>query len=212
MLRPSATGCVSCGVRAAIHTCTANAGCMDGNPNLDCVLADDAARKRYMTDHPTAPPMLTWPEAENEIAAFFSQYVTELHPCKDAFGNAFFNIDAARHRDPFRPRPQTVHLRVELEREFELSPTDDVSAATPEPDLSRLRALLLASIETGQRHTLHRMQAPCLSLHACARNAKPPRACPTLPAVIACLENFERFPVLPWAKSWLRLLGQIFKI
>ena len=53
---------------------------------------------------------------------------------------------------------------------------DDIFAQS-EPDFTPLKTLLLALVEDGQRHTLHKHHAPTFGIHPCARESKAKGQC-----------------------------------
>ena len=71
---------------------------------------------------------------------------------------------------PGMAKPQTVNLLELLEDIFR--DCDDEKKQPCEPDTSKLKYLLLALIENGQRHDYHQHEPPTLGKHACARKGK----------------------------------------
>ena len=117
-------------------------------------------------------------EAETEIAAFYDKYVQEKHPCKDPSGQPLWNFKAPLyelHVDnvplPGGARPLTVNLLELLEETL----TDEDGNDRKEVDTSRLKYLLMAILEEGQRHDGvlgHGYDKPSLDKHPCARRSK----------------------------------------
>ena len=136
---------------------------VSGNPVFENVLRDESARQelkdagRHDVDN-----WKTWEQAETEIAAFFKDYVREMHPCKDTDGRSLYPFLIENIQLPHCAKPQTINLLDLLEQVFD----------TDTPDLSRLKEILVALIETGQRHTGHSHRAPTYGVHPCARKAK----------------------------------------
>ena len=132
-----------------------------GNPRLDKVFKDAATRTKYQTEHPDDSIYYpTWDEAEQTLCQFFTPYISEMHPCKDAHGNRLYDyhietLSAAQHCQ----QPLCTNLHQEIATAFSEDP----------PNLSRLRDILLALIEQGQRHTSHGHSPPKLGEDACAR-------------------------------------------
>ena len=140
-----------------------------GNPNFECVVADEEARAKLLArKHPevlgqTLHDLRTWEEAEADLASFYDQYVRESHPAKEANGEPLYPFLIENLLLPGMARPQTVNLYDLLERTF----------ATPgEPDLSELKTVLLALIEDGQRHTWHGHRVPTWGRDPCARKLR----------------------------------------
>ena len=138
---------------------------VSGNPQFEYVARDEAAlQKMVAANHPKAEELRTWQQAEQEIAAFYHRYVSEMHPCRDAHGAelyGFNDLTVENLQLPHRAKPQCVRLLPLLE---------DVLHAE-EPDLTPLKEVLLALIETGQRHTLHGFHAPHAA-QVCAKTAR----------------------------------------
>ena len=68
--------------------------------------------------------------------------------------------------DSYLSKPQCFNLTQELDKIFEAEKQDK------SPDLRRLQKVLVALIESGQRHTLHQNRTPILGRDPCAREAK----------------------------------------
>ena len=145
------------------------------NPDLEFVLKDEATREALLKDNPEAAKWRTWAEAELEVASFFDPYVREMHPAKDQQGEPHYDFLIEMLGSKHGGKPQTVSLLDLLEDAF----------STDEPGLSALKELLLALIESGQRHTAHGQDPPVLKVHPCARKgatseSSPPKAPPEL--------------------------------
>ena len=55
-----------------------------GNPEFDLIVKDAEQLLAYLKQgHPEIGKMRTWQEAEKDVAAFYTPYVNETHPCKD---------------------------------------------------------------------------------------------------------------------------------
>jgi hypothetical protein len=148
-----------------------------GNPEFDLVVKDLATLQRILKEearHAEDRDLRTWEEAERQVADFYEPYISERHPCKDAagaplwsFAEPLYTLVVEGVRFPECAKPQTVNLL----RELELAFAEDPERPTREPDTSRLKYLLLALIESGQRHTGHGHQPPRPD-DPCARRAK----------------------------------------
>ena len=140
------------------------------NPEFDLIVKDQASLDEFIKrDHPDVDAMELLSVAEKKVAAFYDPYVNEKHPCKDAAGTPTWNYEEPFYtllvenvRMPGCAKPQTVNL-------FEL--LEDVFSQE-EPDTSRLKYLLLALLENGQRHDYHNHDAPTPGVHSCAREGK----------------------------------------
>ncbi len=84
-----------------------------------------------------------------------------MHPCRDPYGDALYDFEGENFQLPFGPRPQCVRLLPLLE--------DIVNS--DEPDLTELKTVLCALIESGQRHTMHGFNAPTPEM-PCARTGR----------------------------------------
>jgi len=134
-----------------------------GNPNFDCVVQDDTVLDEMkQTKHPDAQHFRTVVEAEQEIATFFDQFVSETHPAKDPEGIHYYDLFIENLQLPDCAKPQVINMHEVLEDAF----------AQDEPDFTRLKQILVALIEDGQRHDYHGDHAPTLGVHACARKGK----------------------------------------
>ena len=113
----------------------------------------------------------TWAEAEGKLAAFYDDYVSEMHPALDANGQPLYdyvieNLNAtADSPNSYLSKPQCFNLTQELDEIFK------AELEGHSPDLNRLQKLLVALIESGQRHTLHQNRNPILGRDPCAREA-----------------------------------------
>ena len=108
--------------------------------------------------------------------------------CSHAAGKPLWNFEEPLYtllvenvRMPGMAKPQTVNLLELLEDVFRDCPLDSKEdepktekpvASPAEPDTSRLKYLLLALIENGQRHDYHGHGPPSYGVHACARKGK----------------------------------------
>ena len=134
-----------------------------GNPHFETVLKDEDARLALKTAGRSDVDFLpTWAEAETSLANFFSSYISEEHPCKDLTGNRRFDFIADLLDDPALAQPHATPLAGHLE----------LALTTPRPDLTSLKFLVVALLESGQRHTAHGHSPPLLGVHACARESK----------------------------------------
>ena len=97
------------------------------------------------------------------------------------FEEPLYTLIVENVRMPGMAKPQAVSLLELLEDVFRDAPSDgsanDCSEAHEagriwEPDTSRLKYLLLALIEHGQRHDYHDHGPPTYGKHACARKGK----------------------------------------
>ena len=142
-----------------------------GNPEFDLVVkSKEALEELIKQDHPDVAEMWLEEEAEAHVSEFFDPYIREAHPCKDMSGEPLWKFDEPLYtlmvdnvRMPGCAKPQTINLLEELERVF------DNEAA---PDTSRLKHILLALIESGQRHDYHIPHAhgpPAYGKNTCAR-------------------------------------------
>ena len=136
------------------------------NPAFETIVEDAATKKKLQADFPDDfLDAKTVVEAEQELVDFFDKYVEEKHPAKDAGGQDLYDFIVENISLPHCARPQAINLRALL---------DEVFAGDPEePDLSKLRELLLALIEDGNRHTYHDFDPPTWGKHPCARKHKP---------------------------------------
>ena len=115
-----------------------------------------------------------------DVADFYDPYVREMHPCKDTAGNSLWNFEEPLYtllvenvKMPGMAKPQTVNLLELLEDIFhDCDDKKGTQEQAPEPDTSKLKHLLLALIENGQRHDYHGHDPPTLGKHACARKGK----------------------------------------
>jgi hypothetical protein len=135
------------------------------NPYIDKVYKDSAAHDEYEAAmarnlYPDQNEKhQTIAEAESTLSNFFKHYVCESHPSKDANGDKFYDFDYETLTLPHCQRPHTTNLFEALSVAFQTDP----------PDLTKIKELLLALIENGQRHTGHGHNTPKLGQHACAR-------------------------------------------
>ena len=104
---------------------------------------------------------------ETEFWNYFSKLVSEWNPCFSDEGAERFVWDAAvgAHDVDFS-EPERSCLRAVLDKVF--ADAD----ATGDLDLTPVRELLSALVQTSARHTLHLMGPPKLGVHACARGKK----------------------------------------
>ena len=131
-----------------------------GNPHFETVVKDEAARVSLKAAGRRDVDFLpTWHEAEQQVGTFFHDYILESHPCKDIVGNKRFDFHTDLLTNPFCARPQAFQLLTELK----------AILTSWRPDLSRLKLLVLALLESGQRHTAHGHAVPVFGTHSCAR-------------------------------------------
>ena len=53
---------------------------------------DDARRHLLEQGRTDVENMDTWAEAEVKLAAFFNEYIREMHPCKDVDGTRLYDF------------------------------------------------------------------------------------------------------------------------
>ena len=142
-----------------------------GNPQFDLIVKDEATYKELKDKcHPDMGEIQLAENAVRDVADFYNPYVREMHPCKDTAGKPLWFFDEPLYTlmvenvpMPGCAKPQTINLLELLENVF----------SDPEkPDTSRLKYLLLALVENGQRHDYHDHDPPKLGTHACARKGK----------------------------------------
>ena len=98
-------------------------------------------------------------ESFADLARYFEKLSVEWHPAKDEGGEQLYDFIIENLTDPTLGRPQTINLKKVL----------DETLQCDDPDLTRLKKLLLALIEDGQRHTMHGHRHPEKGKHPCAR-------------------------------------------
>ena len=137
-----------------------------GNPRFDEVLSDEEQRDILRAaGREDVDALRTWVEAEKTVADFFDDYISEMHPCKDEHGRHRYDFLVESLSLPHCAKPSCFNLRQELETIFRDEAMD------VEPDLTKLKQILVALIEDGQRHTIHPL-GPKLGEHPCARKVK----------------------------------------
>ena len=137
-------------------------GYVSGNPHFDAVVKSVEERERLVKlQIPQAEAFRTFQEAETECSHFYNKYVSEQHPGKDCDGRPYYDFFQDTLHNEEYAKPQCIDLCTML---------DDIFA-TPEPDLTPLKKLLLALVEDGQRHTMHHHNTPTLKVHPCARES-----------------------------------------
>ena len=88
-----------------------------GNPALDRVFKDEAARHAYELEHPNETTHIpTWEEMETTIASYFRQYNREMHPCKDPAGRNLLPFQVEGLTASKGARPQCVNMLEVLEK------------------------------------------------------------------------------------------------
>ena len=93
-----------------------------GNPHFECVVADEDAKKKLLDRNhpdihgPNVTELRTWHEAEQELALWYDQFVSEMHPAKDVHGDPLYDFIIETLTLPGMQRPQTINLRELLER------------------------------------------------------------------------------------------------
>ena len=104
----------------------------------------------------------TWVEAEHEIAQLFGEYTHEMHPSTNEAGKLLFDYFVERVMLGAEDKPRTVNVKQLLDEVFVKYARGD------ELEVSKLKFLLLALLESWQRYTLygHRHAKPGQS---CAR-------------------------------------------
>ena len=140
-----------------------------GNPESDLVVRDAAALERMLRERerqrlgPQDRDLRTWAEAQRQVAEFYDPYVSERHPCKDVAGAPLWPFTEPLYTGELRGeafpalgRPQTADLLGLLEEVFAVDPAHP----DREPDVEKVKYLLLALLESGQRHTGHGHRAP----------------------------------------------------
>ena len=142
-----------------------------GNPEFDMVVKDSerllaVSKKLQQEGHPDWDKVVSWETAERSMAEFYHPYINEMHPCKDSsgaplwkYGSAMYELVLENVPLPGCAKPQTVNLLELLENVF----------SSEEPDTSPLKHVLLALIESGQRHDYHEHGPPEFGKHSCAR-------------------------------------------
>ncbi len=97
-----------------------------------------------------------------------------MHPAQDEVGNQLYEFVIENLHLPHCARPQSVNLLQVLDEIFGTrgatvpGEVDDSS----EPNVQKLREILLALIEDGNRHTYHDFGPPVWGKNSCARKAK----------------------------------------
>ena len=156
---------------------------VNGNPQFDLIAANQEAYEAFKkNNHPDLKEIRLAEDAEKDVADFYDPYVREMHPCKDTAGNSLWNFEEPLYtllvenvKMPGMAKPQTVNLLELLEDIFhDCDDKKGTQEQAPEPDTSKLKHLLLALIENGQRHDYHQHDPPTLGKHACARKRKMP--------------------------------------
>ena len=100
----------------------------------------------------------------------------EKHPCKDPAGEALwdykkplYELHVDNVQMPGQTKPLTVNLLYLLEKTF----SDETGKERTEPDTTELKYLLMAIMESGQRHDGvqgHGYDKPKFGVHACYRH------------------------------------------
>ena len=98
------------------------------------------------------------------MATFFVDYIRETHPALDEDGFALYDFIIENIKTPSNPKPQTINLKGLLDEVF--------ADNNKEPDVSKLKEILLALIEDGQKHDRHSVYRPIIVKHSCARKGK----------------------------------------
>ena len=62
------------------------------NPHFDCVVADEETRERLLKSNKHVEDMSTWAEAEGHLVQYYSNYVREMHPAKEADGIPLYDF------------------------------------------------------------------------------------------------------------------------
>ena len=120
-------------------------------------------------------------DMERVFADYFGDLVSEWNPCYDDDGNVRYKWDedvgahdvevslddvdasaSARVADVNPKQPERTHLRAVLDKVFADPGGEDV-------DLTPLRLLVAALVQTSCRHDRHQMEKPTLGVHSCAR-------------------------------------------
>ena len=126
-------------------------GWVPNNPVFDKVFRDEDARQTYEEEHIDETGLYpTWAEAEKTIAEFYDNYVREMHPAKDSSGKPLYPFVIENLQLKHCARPQCINL---------LALLDDIFAKS-EPDLTKVKDIVLALIEDGQRHVGHGDRPP----------------------------------------------------
>ena len=118
-----------------------------GNPHFEMVVQDEDARQHLLEQgRRDVENVETWAEAEVKLAAFFDEYVREMHPCKDMDGARLYDFVIENLQLPHCAKPQTFNLREELDRIFDPSVASPEAAAAPlaSPDLAKRKEVLAA--------------------------------------------------------------------
>ena len=131
-----------------------------GNPNFDCVVQDEEVKQSLLQEgHPDASDLRTAHEAEAEVASFFNEFVSEMHPANDSAGRPLYNYVTEMFESVDYAKPHCKNLKEILDEAF----------TQEEPDFTKLKQFLLALIENGQRHKGHMDKPPNTNIHPCAR-------------------------------------------
>lgn len=131
------------------------------NPTFENITLDAETKKQLIeAGFPDARNLKLKEECESDLGNYFSEHIKEWHPAKDAGGNQLYPFRADLLQNEDYDKPQTVDLLDFLE---------DALADDKAVDLNKLRRLLLALIEDGQRHTMHGHNLPTHGQHPCAR-------------------------------------------
>ena len=91
-----------------------------------------------------------------------------MHPARDAAGHPLSDFVIENFYSEFGEKPQTINLKLLLDEAF----TTGSEAGRNEPCFDKVKQLLLALIESGQRHTMHLYSKPVLGVHPCAREGR----------------------------------------
>ena len=138
---------------------------VSGNPYFEQVLRDEVHREALRARGRDDVDLYeTWEQAEDKVASFFDEYIQEMHPAKDEDGFPLYDFILDKIQLPREDKPQTINLHQLLEEVFQDN----------EPDVSKLKEVLLALIDDGQSHSRHGFAAPRIGAHACARKGKRP--------------------------------------
>ena len=105
---------------------------VNGNPQFDLIVKDmEAFEALQKANHPDLAEVRLQDEATRDVADFFDDYVSEMHPCKDTAGKPLWNFEEPLYtllvenvRMPGMAKPQTVNLLEVLEDVFRDCPID----------------------------------------------------------------------------------------
>ena len=132
----------------------------------------DATRGKY--DHNSDVQLQA--QTKHVFAEYFGGLVSEWNPCYDADGNVryFWDEEVGAHDVEVTGGvnaacPERARLRTVLDRVFREEELDAKTGQAKPVDLTPVRRLVAALVESSGRHKLHLRCAPKLGVHAFAR-------------------------------------------